>query len=664
MKLAELSPLTRNLGDAHGRRLVGFLKASLLLAVFAFAYYLRHRYWIMSGGLEASYQTWASKHYFGGIAVVYLSNADLLLQGRVTELSRAYPPGYPALIALAKLLGASDPQSFRLVQIGLDAAAAVAAYGVARGLHLGTIAAFLAAMLYAIAPAWVSTSTPIMAESLLPALTLVALLVLIRVAWSRRPLAWFAVGCGLGMLPLVRPEMTFLFLPLGAWALISTAAIPWRQRATIAVVTLLGFGLPWMAVATVNYVNHRHFFITDNISGYALFSGLGQVPNPHGYFIDDVRAEEHLHSLGMTYRSPESEAYWRRLYWNAWREHPEHVLATIAHRFNMILFEPEMHPPFEALYERIAWAPYLLLVSIAVLIVRRQYAASLLVIGPLCYALATNGLMYTEVRYVRYAHLSYLLAAAISFDALVQGWRAVSRQVRFERALILAGLAALLIAGLCFAYWVARQTIILERPARNAVILQPFASGTVAANDDAAIAIRDWEPDNGTVANRDGYPVIVCSRTTPGYQAKYRIDTAGVAGLEVDFRIRVHGETARVGILLPRWDRFTAARDLPANVTTADRFVGAVHPRQTLIVIATSSTKATEIAVESFRYWPICAALRQEIATSPARRLRNWVFPRPSDWSLAVCPPHARRTSLLHPPDRRPVDRLRPFQRR
>jgi hypothetical protein len=98
MTLAQLAPLRRSPAeDAHGRRVARIAEALLLLAVFAVSYYLRCRYWIVAVGLESSYQDWASRHYFGGIAATYLSNADLLLQGRVAELSRAYPPGYRAV---------------------------------------------------------------------------------------------------------------------------------------------------------------------------------------------------------------------------------------------------------------------------------------------------------------------------------------------------------------------------------------------------------------------------------------------------------------------------------------------------------------------------------------------------------------------------------------
>lgn len=640
MMLLPIPP--RQAGDAQRRQLHTTLKAALLLAIVALGYYLRYRYWILSGGLDASYSDWATQ-YYGGITPAYLGNAELLLHGRWAEMSRAYPPGYPALIALVKLGGISDPQSFRLVQIAFDSAAAVAAYAVARGLRLGTTAAFLAAILYAIMPTWGWGSTTILAESLLPALTLVALLVLIRVKSSRRLLRWFSAGFVLGLLPLIRPEMILFFAPLALWALVATSSAAWHRRGAIAAVALLGFAPPGLAVAAANYVHHKHFFITDNISGYALFTGLGQIPNPYGYYADDPTAGRELEALGMAYRSPESERHWRGIYWNAWREHPEHVLATIAHRLHLIVFEWDIaYPAFRDFLRLAPWAPYLLPIGIVVLIARRQYADVLLLAGPLAYAIATNGLMYVELRYIRYAHVSYLLAAAVCFDALLHGWRLLTPALPFPRAMSRLGAAAVLIVGLYFAYWVARETTALDRVTRNIAALRPFASGaSAAALDGAFVAVHEWEPDHGIVASRNGQPVVVGSRATSGYQAKHRIDARGTAGLEVEFRATVSGGAAKIGILSPRWDQYTAAGELAPNAATSGRLVGAVYPTQAMVMIATASADPTEITVELLRYRRICTALRPDIANSLAERVRNWAFPRPGDWGLAACPPPA-----------------------
>ena len=231
-----------------------------LFLVTAYAFYLRYLNWLAAGGLESNYLDWATKKYFGGIASAYLSNAQLLYEGRFADLGYTYPLGYPAFMALTRMLG-FDPQAHRLAQAGLDALGCVLAYAIVRALGAGSMAGFFAAGVYATAPWWAWGSGLIMAKSLLPLLMLATLFAFAKLRACGDGKLWFIVGAGIGLIPQIRADMSLLVIPLGLWALIQGGPA-WSRRSMTLVCAVAGFATPWIWLAGSAYSRMDIFFGT------------------------------------------------------------------------------------------------------------------------------------------------------------------------------------------------------------------------------------------------------------------------------------------------------------------------------------------------------------------------------------------------------------------
>ena len=173
----------------------------------------------------------------------------------------------------------------------------------------------------------------------------------------------------------------------------------------------------------------------------------------------------------MRYHSPEAEQYWRSVYWSAWLQHPWHVIATILFRWKLILtnYEAWVWPPFADLGWLVTAGPYLLAAGALVLWRRRRSADILLLVGPLCYALVVGGLIYVEPRYVRYAHLSFLLGAAMTLDGAIVSLARLT-PLAYRRVLNAAAAAALVALAL---WWASGQTAGLREAAHLAARARP-----------------------------------------------------------------------------------------------------------------------------------------------------------------------------------------------
>jgi 4-amino-4-deoxy-L-arabinose transferase-like glycosyltransferase len=618
--------------------LAGVGSGAALGAIAVYAYWLRYRYCILAGGLEGEYLHWAMTKYYGGLTAAYWNSSAAVLEGAWSGMARAYPPGYPALIALAKLAGVSDLQQYRLVQIGIDSAGTLLAYAVVRRLGAGTAAGLFAALIYAIAPSWAWSSGVILAESMLPVLTLGALLILLFVADRHRVLPWFVAGLSLGLLPLVRAEMTLFFLPLILWALIKAGG-SWRARSICAAAAFLGFALPWSIVAAANFYVFGQFFVTNNASGYAFFSGLGQIPNPYGYVTDDRLAGELLASKGLAYHSPDSERYWWSVYWDAWRQHPGHVVDTIRYRWDMILWFVELpFQHFTAFREFVEYGPVLLLLASGVLILRRQYACVLLILGPLGYALATNGLMYVEPRYIRYAQISYLLAAGLVLDGVLASLDWLRRYLP-SRLSWAARPAAAIIAAMPLLVWTARESAILDRAALHVLYEPDLRRLRAGPEGPRALAAERWFAvvPGASVAEGAGQTIVLTSERTSGYQAMSEIGTRGIAALRIDYDIAVKGRQASIGVLSGDAARFYGMQPLPPGQRIVDALLTGVGPPQVFLVLQSTTKDRTEVVLNAVRTSSICADLRPELARSATGWLKATVFPREDDWPLHYC---------------------------
>lgn len=612
----------------------GLPYAMLLLLICLLAFYLRMRAFFLLGGTSPDYLTWAAANYYGGIARIYLRNADLLLNGALESMSRAYPPGYPAFIALFKLLGVTGDQSFRLWQAGLDSLACIAAYAVIRKLGGLPASALVAAFLYAIAPWWLHSATLIMAENLLPPLTLVALLVLLAIGERQSVGVWFLAGLGLGILPLIRPEMTFMGGVVVVWGLLNAAPHLWRGL-TLALSGCLGFVIPWVAVASFNYFVHGQFFIANNVIGYVLASGLGQLPNDFGYFVDDYRATKLLEALGITYHSPESEVYWRSVYWDAWKQHPSHVVATILHRFGLILSSPRSIPYFDFVVPVTKLGPAFLLLAATFLWFAKRRIQILVVVGPLLYAMATNGIMYVETRYVSYAYISYILALALAVEGALSLQKALENRCRLSwlpaARTGIFGAAVLACLGLTV------QATIRLRADSDAVV----TASAPMSDQLNLVDVHDWKPAMaGAVveSGADGTRIVPSDRSS-GYQAlaELSLETAEILVLDYDIAVRGRSGLASLGVLTADGKRFLWSLGLKSGDNRARIGVLLNGWTKVSLILASYSDREPEIVVRRVKVGIACARRNSARAGDILQRVRHFVAPRPSDWVLGPC---------------------------
>src|SRR5262245_19653239 len=301
----------------------------LLVAIFLEGVHIRYLYLLIWGGAEPDYLVWANANYFGGLSSIYMTTARNLLAGNWASIGSIYPPGYPFFLALVDGISGNILNA-RLVQGVIDSAAVFPLFQLLIRLGVSRPLGLLASLFYAVAPWWAVTSTFLLAEALFPAMVIGVLWGMIRCRDGRGLMPRFILGILSGVLPLFRPDMVLLVAPLAVWALIS-----WRRRrgsaAALLVVGFLTFPLAW---ATFNWIGQDEFLLTSRSQWYAFWSGLGQISNDFGYYASDARAGLELHDKGIVHHTPEAEAYWRARYLEAWRRHPEHVLATIFFRID------------------------------------------------------------------------------------------------------------------------------------------------------------------------------------------------------------------------------------------------------------------------------------------------------------------------------------------
>lgn len=380
-----------------------------MLSIFGLAIIIRLYWLVVRGGLEQDQTAWAIAHYYGFITRSYIQMRDAILAGDWAHMAIDYPPGYPVFLSVLHLLGMHDLRIVRIAQTFLDAAAILPIYYIVRRLTRSAPLAACACCLYATAPWWAVGSSYLLAESLLP---LLVVLLLAAMLWVRdhaaSKLNWAALGLLGVVLPFFRPEMTLLIGPLVLWALL---VAPPKQRTRSAATVALSFAAPLIGWALRNYALHGYFALTPSVTWYALWSGLGQLPNHFGYVLSDVHAQQTLASMNIEWHTPQAETYWRGQYIAAWHAHPIYVMRTILYRLHMILFTPDTIFGFSAIGNFVfKWLPWLTLLALFGLLWKRRWPDAMLVAGPMAYALLTLGLMYVEARYVRYASLTYLLA--------------------------------------------------------------------------------------------------------------------------------------------------------------------------------------------------------------------------------------------------------------
>lgn len=531
----------------------------LLGGIAAAGYVLRHEMWIIRGGLEPDYLAWANTHYFGGISGKYLVYARLILEGAWDELPINYPPGYPLFVAGMRAIGL-ELQEIRLVQGAMDALATLGIAFIALRLTGSRTLATVSAAAYALAP-WLGLGAIyLLAEALLPAAVTGVLCLMLWTRSAPTPARWFVLGLAAACLPLLRPDMVLLIGPLIVWALL---ACP--QNARIRGVTAVagGYVLPLLAWGLFNLVQHDTFMLTSSARYYALWSGLGQVPSEYAYFVSDIRAAELLREHGLIYHSPEAEAFWADAYFNAWREHPDHVIRTILYRIKLIATQPDwVMFPHPAIWNSLFAHGWLVAIAaIGALLVHRRWAAAFLVAGPLVYALLSLGFVYVETRYVRYASLTYIFSAVIAMSAiawcLALGSRGRAR--RFSAVLGTMGILGLMyFATPGEIQAAARQTV--------ANLYASTALGNLAPDFQFSdLTFKPVFEETRLTPMPDGSAILVTTPGTWSYQLMAPLPGTGSRIIALRYDIELKEGGLGIGVLTGDGSRFLAQTSLPAK---------------------------------------------------------------------------------------------------
>lgn len=540
---------------------------------------------IQGGGTD--YIPWALKNYFGGITPAYLKLADALLDFRyaIDQTALGYPPGYPAVLAAFKLLGLEDLQSMRVAQAAIDCAGVPLSYYLLRRANLHLALALCGAALYAVYPLWAFGSIFLLAEFASPVLMLGALALTVHCGDRERPATALlaATGAFLGVAALIRPDLLLLPGMLGAW-------LVWRHTnrrgLAAAVVLLAGFAVPMSGWGLHNRLVHGHWIFSTTGGGNALWEGLGALPNPYGFVLDDRKAGEVLQSKGMKWLSVEADRYFRSEYFRAWREHPEFVLSVIKWRWTNLLTDSEKWlPEAESTYrlKRFLDLGGVLLVLAAAIAFRRSPVRLLIAVVPVVYALGSIGMTHWEARYVRYVHLSYLFALLMLLELAVVQARRLSRR---------AGLAALALPCAATA-WAAGDVVASARYEADGVRSIALAGaaekkGTLAPGVD--LCRLDFQPAvEAARISRRGCDLDLDTSPEPYfYQAVATVPVPEGSAVILRYAGRIEAGGLAVGLLTGDGARFIAQASHPATGEFEGRLAGYAGRRDAVRVVVSN----------------------------------------------------------------------------
>ncbi|MBU2604939.1 MAG: glycosyltransferase family 39 protein [Alphaproteobacteria bacterium] len=418
----------------------------ILLILFGVAIANRMYFLSIRGGMHADQFDWAMTHYFGGLTRIYIHMRDVILSGEAETKIFRYLPGYPAFLSIVEIIFTDKLIAVRMIQSVLDSLIIFPLYYLSYQISRSSWLALIPPAIYATVAWWAAGSTYLVAESLVSAMLVLLLVGLASIReHPDKAKHWIALGVFAAILPFFRSEFVLLFIPLGLWAILVTRP-PRRLLSTVCVVA--AFAAPLFAWIVRNYLVHGYYLLTPPAKWYAAWSGLGQLPNDYGYIVSDVRAKDILNKKGMAFNSPQSEAYWKAEYVSAWLEHPEHVLQTILFRLKMILTEVDytiIGLTDHFLFVIICAAPF----ALAWLLWNRRLTDALLVSIPVGYALCSLGILYVELRYVRYASLTYALAFPVFLGAAADLPSHFTKHWNTKRAgRLKAALASFALAGI------------------------------------------------------------------------------------------------------------------------------------------------------------------------------------------------------------------------
>jgi hypothetical protein len=388
----------------------------------ALAFFVRYQYFALTGG--ENYLAWSDANYLGGIVRAYIAFNEMIRHGQPYP-GAAYPPGYPLILAALSQLGGGSANSLRLLQSGLDSLTVIPIFYVGLSLSGSVVFGLAASAVYAISFMFAFGAVTLLAEGISP-LLIASMLALMVWARDGGTLRWTCLGACAGFFTLVRPDLALLPVLLVPWWFFTT------RKVASAAAMLSAFALPLLTWGVYTYITDGFFTLTSQAGPYALWSGLGELTNSYGYFVDDRLAGEFIQSRCPSclthggFFSPDVQKIWMAKYLEAWKEHPAYVLRVLAHRLWEIPFKfPEYgaltQTPFGGYFEKLGLI--VLACAVPVLLLCRRYATAFLISMPLLYAEMSIGLVHYEPRYTRYAALSYILAPAVLVLLSPKQWR-------------------------------------------------------------------------------------------------------------------------------------------------------------------------------------------------------------------------------------------------
>lgn len=534
-----------------------FLIGVALSLIIIVAWWLRYIFLILNGGLDPNQLRWADLYWFGGIMSSYLEGA-LRIAKWATYAQTQRPPGYSAFLALWQLLGIHNWQHVRFAQIAFDSAACIPAYLIARWAKAGRGLALIAALGYAVLPIWASGSGLLMAEALSPSLMLWFVWLLTRADSNRHVCVWAGVGLLAGAMAMVRFDMLLLVAPAVLWAL---WRVPRRRILTTGTVLLMFFVVigSW---GLHNKEVHGQWMFSGSDGGYTLWAGLGDIPNPYGYYADDARAIALVHSLGMKWNSVPSDRYFMHQYLRAWRDHPGYVLEVAGYRFRQIVFPPVLFGPntsntYQA--DGVGWAQWFLFhfglyaLLLYVILNRRRLHECFLIALPLLYALGSIGLVHWEERYITYAYITYVLATVLLAQQLARS-RVLRRTLELDtstskRRLLNPGIyasAAVIVTALC---------ALGLAPTSQAAMRIKYLDTQIAEGKATQLQLQDLhftqDVANSVAHEPNGSLRIITNRSKQDYQVTAKIPLWGASAAKINITLTVAKGGATIGLLTP-----------------------------------------------------------------------------------------------------------------
>lgn len=582
-----------------------------LLVLFLLAIFLRLHFLILRGGLDGDQLNWAIGAYNGELSGAYLRIRDDLLAGQIKP-NWPYLPGYPALLAILKLLG-QDLRSVRIVQLALDAAAIIPFFYVARHLTRSGALALFAACIYAVSPWWALGASYLLGESLLPALVIC---VLAGMAWTREhpqnALGWVTLGLFCAMLAFFRSEMILLAGPLVLWAVMVGGA---GRRFSTAAIAATAFVAPVLAWCLRNYLVNGHFAFAPSVLWYALWSGLGQIPNDFGYLANDIGASNVLNSHGIGFNTPASEALWKKEYLQAWSEHPSHVLKSILYRINVIRNQCDYdYAPLSALcdvvYRLFKWGTLLAMLG---LLWKRRWPEAFIIAGPMLYAAITLGFIYIEPRYIRYAGLTYVLGFTVLLALLadiVSGYSKAFAPPGGSR-MLKAATAATGVAAI--GVYFAGQLASLNRDERREIASSVGALSKSATADRPDITLQSLPfapviPAVSITMGPSGLEVDDRERTL-SYLAMAALPASNADALLIRTRIKLVYGNLMMGILSANQQAYLKQQVItgPAGSVQSSEFQSSVEPGSRIILHGRQPTsEGSKFLIESLDISFLC----------------------------------------------------------